>query len=77
MIHQTFAFLFALSSVHRVSVSHFFILYQICFLVTLRVRIDKGPWFSHRQLSNLLCTLTILLKTEHLSGVLLSIDIAE
>jgi len=40
-IHQTFAFLFALSSVHRVSVSCFFILYWICFLATLLVRIDK------------------------------------
>jgi len=48
-IHQTFAFLIVLFSVHRVSVSHFFILYWIYFLVTLLVHIDKSLWFSNRQ----------------------------
>jgi len=48
-IHQTFTFLFALSSIHRVSVSCMFILYWIYFLVTLLVRIDKSLWFSYCQ----------------------------
>jgi len=48
-IHQTFPFLLVLSSVPRVSVSGFFIVYWIYFLVTLLVRIDKSLWFSNRQ----------------------------
>jgi len=48
IIHHTSAFLFSLSFV-RQSVFHFFVLYGICFLVILPVRIDKGHWFSNGQ----------------------------
>ena len=51
-----FRLLSSLSSVHRVSVTCFLILYWIWFLVFLPVRIEKRLWFSRLLWSNLLCT---------------------
>ena len=63
-IHQTFAFLFVLSSVHRVSVSRFFILYWIYCLVTLLVRIDKSLWFFQLSVIESTAHQTILFKNQ-------------
>ena len=45
IINQTFAFLFALSSAHSVSVTRFFILHLICFFVILPVKVFGSPTF--------------------------------
>jgi len=61
-IHHTLGFLFVLSSVYRVSVSCFFILYWICFLVILLVRIEKSLLFFQLSVIKSAVHKTILFK---------------